>query len=165
MDQSVCPGVPLADAQWARMEPLLPDRMPKRGGRWREHREVIDAIAYKFQTGQGVERRRGVGRRRRWRVGHRRTRIIEPKGATDPRPVGFCIHGAGWVFGDDKTHDRLFRELTVGAGAADVSSVYDWASEKGPTTQVEQNYAVAQWLQDNGVEHGLDISRVSVGGE
>jgi transposase len=25
--------------------------MPKRGGRWRDHREVIDAIAFKFQTG------------------------------------------------------------------------------------------------------------------
>ncbi|WP_394816267.1 hypothetical protein [Streptomyces mooreae] len=33
--------------QWARIEPLLPDRTPKRGGRWRDHREVIDAIAFK----------------------------------------------------------------------------------------------------------------------
>ncbi|MFF2363118.1 IS5 family transposase [Streptomyces sp. NPDC058122] len=44
-------GVPLSDAQWARIEPLLPDRTPQRGGRWRDHREVIDAIAFKFQTG------------------------------------------------------------------------------------------------------------------
>lgn len=41
----------MTDAQWARIEPLLPDRTPKRGGRWRDHREVIDAIAWKFQTG------------------------------------------------------------------------------------------------------------------
>ncbi|WP_411158627.1 transposase [Streptomyces sp. TRM68416] len=33
------------------MEPLLPDRTPKRGGRRRDHRQVIDAIAFKFQTG------------------------------------------------------------------------------------------------------------------
>jgi transposase len=52
LDQSVVgPGVPLTDAQWARIEPLLPDRTPKGGGRWRDHREVIDAIAFKFQTG------------------------------------------------------------------------------------------------------------------
>jgi transposase len=52
LDQlAVGPGVPLTDAQWARIEPLLPDRTPKRGGRWRDHREVIDAIAFKFQTG------------------------------------------------------------------------------------------------------------------
>ncbi|MFJ5731483.1 transposase [Streptomyces paradoxus] len=41
----VGPGVPLTDPQWARIEPLLPDRTPKLGGRWRDHREVIDAIA------------------------------------------------------------------------------------------------------------------------
>ncbi len=41
----------MTDAQWARIEPLLPDRTPKRGGRWRDHREVIDAIVWKFQTG------------------------------------------------------------------------------------------------------------------
>ncbi|MFD5514628.1 IS5 family transposase [Streptomyces sp. NPDC127066] len=44
-------GVSLSDAQWARIEPLLPDRTPRRGGGWRDHREVIDAIAFKFQTG------------------------------------------------------------------------------------------------------------------
>jgi transposase len=43
--------VPLVAAQWARIEPLLPDRTPKRVGRWRDHREVIDAIAWRFQTG------------------------------------------------------------------------------------------------------------------
>ncbi|QNS02220.1 alpha/beta hydrolase [Streptomyces xanthii] len=94
-----------------------------------------------------------------------RTRIIKPKGATGPLPVVFYIHGAGWVFGDDRTHDRLFRELTVGAGAAGVFPVYDWAPEKGYPTQVEQNYAVGRWLQENGADHGLDTSRVAVAGE
>ncbi|MET9350546.1 alpha/beta hydrolase [Streptomyces termitum] len=94
-----------------------------------------------------------------------RTRIIRPKGATEPLPVVFFIHGAGWVFGDDRTHDRLFRELTVGAGAAGVFPVYDRAPEKGYPTQVEQNYAVGQWLRANGADHGLDASRVAVAGE
>ncbi|MET7551840.1 MULTISPECIES: transposase [unclassified Streptomyces] len=43
--------MPSTDAQWARIEPLLPDRTPKRGGRWRDHHEVIYAIAYRFQAG------------------------------------------------------------------------------------------------------------------
>ncbi|KAB7757848.1 alpha/beta hydrolase [Mycolicibacterium mucogenicum] len=94
-----------------------------------------------------------------------RTRIIKPAGSTGPLPVVFYIHGAGWVFGDDKTHDRLFRELTVGAGAAGVFPVYDWAPEHGYPTQVEQNYAVGQWLLEHGAEHGLDTSRVAVAGE
>ena len=81
-----------------------------------------------------------------------RTRIIRPRGATGPLPVVFYIHGAGWVFGDEHTHDRLFRELVVGAGAAGVFPVYDRAPEKGYPTQVEQNYAVGQWV----AEHGAD---------
>ncbi|MFE2058355.1 MULTISPECIES: transposase [unclassified Streptomyces] len=43
--------MPLTDAQWARIDLLLPDRRPKRGGRWREHRQVLDAIVWKFRTG------------------------------------------------------------------------------------------------------------------
>lgn len=30
---------------------MLPGRTPKRGGRWRDHRELIDAIAFESQTG------------------------------------------------------------------------------------------------------------------
>ncbi|MFF3126240.1 transposase [Streptomyces sp. NPDC057908] len=43
--------MPLTDAQWARIEPPLPERSSRRGGRWRDHREVTDAIAFRFQTG------------------------------------------------------------------------------------------------------------------
>ncbi len=94
-----------------------------------------------------------------------RTRIIRPKGSTGPLPVVFYIHGAGWVFGDDKTHDRLFRELTVGAGAAGVFPVYDRAPEHKYPTQVEQNFAVGQWVLEHGAEHGMDTSRIAVVGE
>ncbi|MFD9766875.1 IS5 family transposase [[Kitasatospora] papulosa] len=41
----------LTDAQWAWIKPLLPDRTPRRGGRWRDHRQVISAIAWKYRTG------------------------------------------------------------------------------------------------------------------
>ncbi|MCR3721158.1 MULTISPECIES: alpha/beta hydrolase [Prauserella salsuginis group] len=93
------------------------------------------------------------------------TRIIRPKGMTGPLPVVFYIHGAGWVFGDDKTHDRLFRELAVGAGAAGVFPVYDRAPEKGYPTQVEQNYAVGRWVQQHGADYDLDTTRIAVTGE
>ncbi|MGW7071804.1 hypothetical protein ACWGII_23320 [Streptomyces sp. NPDC054855] len=32
-------------------------------------------------------------------------------------PVLSCSHGADWLFGDDETRDRLFRELAADAGA------------------------------------------------
>ncbi|MFB7943121.1 alpha/beta hydrolase [Streptomyces sp. NPDC127049] len=94
-----------------------------------------------------------------------RTRVIRPKGVTGPLPVVFYLHGAGWVFGDDRTHDRLFRELVVGAGAVGVFPVYDRAPEAKYPTQVEQNYAVGQWVRKNGTDHGMDVSRAAVTGE
>ena len=33
------------------MEPLLPSSAGRRGGRWRNHRRVIEAIAWKYRTG------------------------------------------------------------------------------------------------------------------
>ncbi|MBY8820519.1 transposase [Streptomyces cinereoruber] len=57
-------GVPLTDVQWARIEPLLPDRTPQRGGRWRDHREVIDAIAWSSRpdrSGSTCPRSTGTG--------------------------------------------------------------------------------------------------------
>lgn len=44
--------VPVSDAAWARVEPLLPDRSVRRRGRhaWGDHRRVLDAIAWRHQT-------------------------------------------------------------------------------------------------------------------
>ena len=36
---------------WARIEPLLPDRARRRGGRWSDHRPVVEAICWRFRTG------------------------------------------------------------------------------------------------------------------
>ncbi|UCM89914.1 alpha/beta hydrolase [Streptomyces marincola] len=121
-----------------------------------------------LQSGEGVER---PDVDEDWvtvdagEFGQVRTRIIKPRGVTEPLPVVFYIHGAGWVFGDEKTHDRLFRELVVGAGAAGVFPVYDRAPEARYPTQVEQNYAVGQWVAGHGSAHGLDTSRIAVTGE
>ena len=41
----------LSDEAWAWLEPLLPDRTQRRGGRWRDHRQVIEAVAWKYRTG------------------------------------------------------------------------------------------------------------------
>jgi acetyl esterase len=94
-----------------------------------------------------------------------RARIVKPKGADGPLPVILYIHGAGWVFGDENTHDRLVRELAVGADAAAVFPVYDRAPEAKYPTQNEQNYAVARWVVAHGADHGLDASRLAVCGD
>src|SRR5690242_16454007 len=45
-------------------------------------------------------------------------RILRPSQALGPLPVILYIHGTGWVFGNNHTHDRLVRELAAGASAA-----------------------------------------------
>ncbi|MEU4092867.1 alpha/beta hydrolase [Streptomyces sp. NPDC026673] len=94
-----------------------------------------------------------------------RARIIRPEGATGTLPAVFYIHGAGWVFGDENTHDRLVREIAVGTNAAVVFPVYDLAPEAKYPTQIEQNYAVGKWIIENGEERNIDASRIAVCGD
>ena len=41
----------LSDAMWARIGPLLPSSDGKRGGRWADHRMVVEGIAWRFRAG------------------------------------------------------------------------------------------------------------------
>ncbi|MGY4652247.1 alpha/beta hydrolase [Mycobacterium sp. URHB0021] len=52
-------------------------------------------------------------------------RIVRPAGCAERLPVVLYLHGGGWVSGDASAHDRLVRELSVGAHAAVVSIGYD----------------------------------------
>jgi acetyl esterase len=92
-------------------------------------------------------------------------RIVKPKGATGPLPVIVYIHGAGWVFGNARTHDRLVRELAVGTGAAVVFPEYDRSPEHRYPVAVEQNYTTARWVVTDGASKGLDGSRIAVAGD
>jgi acetyl esterase len=98
-------------------------------------------------------------------TGSVRTRIVTPKGATGPLPVVVYTHGAGWVFGDAHTHDRLVRDLAVGTGAAVVFPEYDRSPEAKYPVANEQSYAVAGWVARHGADEGLDPSRIAVSGD
>ena len=62
-------------------------------------------------------------------VGDVRVRIVRPADAVGALPVVLYMHGGGWVLGNAGTHDRLVRELAVGAGAAVVFVEYDRSPE------------------------------------
>lgn len=98
-------------------------------------------------------------------TGEVRARVVRPAGATGQLPVIVYIHGAGWVFGNARTHDRLVRELAVGAGAAVVFPEYDLSPEARYPVAIEQNYAVARWIVSHGAGHGLDAARIAVAGD
>ncbi|MFF4255760.1 alpha/beta hydrolase [Streptomyces sp. NPDC001663] len=98
-------------------------------------------------------------------TGQVRARIVRPAGVSGTLPVIVYIHGAGWVFGNAHTHDRLVRELAVGTGAAVVFPEYDLSPEARYPVAIEQNYAVAKWVVEQGAAKNLDGSRVAVAGD
>jgi acetyl esterase len=91
--------------------------------------------------------------------------IYRPAGATGVMPVVLFTHGAGWVFGDVHTHDRLVRELTTRADAATVFTSYSLSPEAKYPTAIEQIYTTLQWIADHGDEHDLDAARIAVAGD
>lgn len=98
-------------------------------------------------------------------VGDVRARVIKPPGATGILPVIVYMHGGGWILGNARTHDRLVRELAVGARAALAFVEYPNSPEARYPTAIEQGYATAQWITRNGGSKGLDASRMAVAGE
>ena len=92
-------------------------------------------------------------------------RILRPNGATGQLPVVFYTHGAGWVFGNAHTHDRLIRELAVGTRAAVVFTNYSLSPEARYPTAIEEIYAALTWVAEDGSEKNLDGSRTVVAGD
>ncbi|WP_079052529.1 IS5 family transposase [Streptomyces regalis] len=126
--------MPLTDAQWARIEPLLPDRTPKRGGQWRDHREVIDAIVWKFQTGsQWVHLPERYGS---WKGAYNRLRNWSIDGTwqrvfTALLAQADAEEGPDWIVAVDSTIVRAHQHA---AGARN----------KGPLTGEPDNHALGR---------------------
>ncbi|GAA1333222.1 alpha/beta hydrolase [Pseudonocardia xinjiangensis] len=98
-------------------------------------------------------------------VGEVRVRIVKPVGATGVLPTVLYVHGGGWILGNAGTHDRLVRELAVGADAALVFVEYDRSPEARYPVAIEQAYATARWITREGAAEGLDASNLVVAGD
>jgi acetyl esterase len=92
-------------------------------------------------------------------------RIIRPVGATEVLPVVMYFHGGGWVLGDRDTHDRLVREIAVGAEAAVVFVDYDRSPEARYPVAIEQAYAATRYVVENGANLRIDPLRLAVAGD
>jgi acetyl esterase/lipase len=91
-------------------------------------------------------------------------RIVRPQDSPAVLPVILYLH-AGWAFGDVTTHDRLVRELAVGARAAVVFPSFSLSPETRYPTAINEIYAIAEWVRAQGENNGLDGSRVAIGGD
>jgi len=98
-------------------------------------------------------------------TGETRIRIIRPVGAVGSLPVIVYFHGAGWVMGDTTTHDRLVRQLAVGAQAAVVFVDYQRSPEARYPVAIEQDYAVTKYVADHPAEFNVDASRLAIAGD
>ncbi|MNP07847.1 Carboxylesterase NlhH [compost metagenome] len=92
-------------------------------------------------------------------------RLLRPSNVTGKLPVILYIHGAGWVFGNEHTHDRLIRELAVGAEACVVFPKYSRSPEAKYPTAIEEIYEVLKWIERSGEERGLDTNQLFVAGD
>ncbi|MFB7212356.1 transposase [Streptomyces sp. NPDC056255] len=124
--------------QWARVEPLLPDRTPRRGGRWRDHREVIDAIAWKFRTGsQWIHLPEKYGNRR-----------------------GVCNRLRVWAL--DGTWERGFTALVA---QADADDDLNWAVSVGSTIVRAHQHAAGAARRGSSRRTGMGHFKDDRGGE
>jgi acetyl esterase len=84
--------------------------------------------------------------------------------AEEPCPVLVYFFGGGWVLGSLDTADALCRTLANAAACAVVSIAYRRAPEHPFPAGLEDCFAATRWVAAHGAEHGLDGSRLAVGG-
>ncbi|MFJ6434249.1 alpha/beta hydrolase [Streptomyces sp. NPDC091416] len=98
-------------------------------------------------------------------TGHVRVKVVKPADSVGRIPVVLFLHGLGWVLGDAGTHERLVHAFALGADAAVVFVEYERAPEARYPVAVEQCYAVAKWICEQGGEIGLDGDRMAAVGD
>lgn len=92
-------------------------------------------------------------------------RVVRPAGTSGTLPAIVYIHGGGWVLGDKQTHDRLVRELAVGANAVVIFVDYERSPESRFPVAIEQAYAVARHVADHPAEFDADPARLVIAGD
>ena len=92
-------------------------------------------------------------------------RIVRPSDSPRPLPAVVYFHGGGWVMGDRETHDRLLREIAVGAHVAVMFVDYARSPEAHYPVAIEQAYAATRWVAENGESIKVDPSRLALMGD
>lgn len=92
-------------------------------------------------------------------------RIVKPKQIDRKLPVILYSHGAGWVFGNAHTHDRLIRTLAVGSESIVVFPDYSLSPEVRYPVAIEEIYAALEWIAEKGTEYGMDTTNITAAGD
>lgn len=120
---------------------------------------VQDAEAYKYQA-HVEDHKTNLSE-----LGTINVRVVRPENARATLPIIFYIHGAGWVFGNAHTHDKLVRELAIRTNSVVVFPEYSLSPEAKYPTAIRQCYAVLQKTAAEAAVKGWDASRLFVAGD
>ena len=92
--------------------------------------------------------------------------VVKPAGAGDEAMPGVVyFHGGGWVLGNFTTHERLMRDMATQTEAAFVFVEYAPAPEQKHPTQLDQDFAVLQYVSENAAEFGIDPNQLAIAGD
>ena len=91
-------------------------------------------------------------------------RIYKPNHLTQT-PTLLYLHGGGWVVGNLETHDRVMRLLAEFSGARVAGVDYALSPDYRFPVAINEARAVLDWLEVQGPNHGLDSSRLAIGGD
>ena len=94
----------LTDEEWDRLQPLLPDRTPARGGRWADHRTLLNGVFWRTRTGSPW--RDLPGEYGNWKTVYNRHRRWSGDGTwervrAEPRRDADAGQGPDWEVGID----------------------------------------------------------------
>lgn len=92
-------------------------------------------------------------------------RIVRPEGVSEALPVVMYFHGGGWMLGGKDTHDRLIREIAVGARVAVVFVDYHRTPDVQYPVPNEEAYAATKYVVENAKMLNLDATRLAVAGD
>lgn len=90
--------------------------------------------------------------------------IVRPAGVKGVLPAFIFVHGGGWILGDFPTHERLVRDLVAESGAVAIFVNYTPSPEARYPVAVNEIYAAAQWVADNGAQINVDGKRLAIAG-
>lgn len=94
------------------------------------------------------------------------TVIVKPKKSKEEiLPVLIYFHGGGWVYNSFETHKRLMCDIAFKANIGIVFVEYSRAPEAKFPIANEEGYLTALYLSKHGKKHGLDPTKISIGGD
>jgi acetyl esterase/lipase len=91
--------------------------------------------------------------------------LVRPAGRKGSLPAILYFHGGGWVLGDYEVFQRCVVELAHGADATVAFVNYSLAPEARYPVPIEECYAAAKWVADNGHRIDVDPSKLAIVGE